>query len=1080
MLNIFISNKKTDKEKFIYESITQNKERTIVVVPDRYKVIAENNALYYMGSDILFDVEILSRRKLGSKILSEFGLEKTEYLNEYGRLMLVHKLIKRNSEELKIFSKISGNTNFTTLISNFISEFKSTGGTLDDIGSVLKDYGEEDALIFQKLRDLQIIIKAYEEELEKNEYKDHEDNINTYTNLVQKSDFIKNREIWIYNFIYEPVTFVKLIGELSCYAKNVNIVIDIDETDLGELFKRKIINTINEKNDREAQNIKINIKDIDGSYNRRLPESMNVAKFGNIHEEAENVAMKVLDLVRDEGYRMKDIAVLFCDDKIESLLKRRLFEYGIVSFFDERKSIAGSKGVNFVIHILESISNNYRTENIIEICKSGILNISDDDADEIERYVSKYNIKYNMWEKPFKYGLLEYGEKNFNHILELQKMIMDILLPLKKITEKTVNMNEFIKEFIKYLDEKINFRDKLKQLAEDQNKNGLLEASEITNQVYDGIIDILEQVKHIIGDERFELKEFIDIFYSGISAKDIGTIPYANDGIILGNISRTLLGNPKIVFIACANEGSFPKSNINAGIFTDEEIEYFANIKLMDGYSGETSTKSDLERIYNIIYKPEKLYVSYAISDGEGETLSDAETISDIKNELSQNVTIREMQNSFFEDVGISMIGSEISTLKHLMKEKRNNEHSDLQPYMNTIENWYKKEGNEYYQKASEYEKDTNEKGYIGKDLSKILFAKNDKFTFSPSRIEKYQKCPFNHFLTYGISVKEERSHQGGSREIGDIYHNSLSEFIKKISQMKEDKAKNISISDYAKEISDQEVINIIDDILEKEAEKYHEGLMTKDNKENYHLDRIRKILNSIGVVIVRQIKQGKLNKISTESNIDFNSEIKPIKISVDGEDIYIKGRIDRVDFLKSGGVRVIDYKTGSENFDKDKIVDGYQIQLMVYLESMLRSDENLTPGGIFYFKIQDDIGKKQKSDEERFKLDGAIVNEDIIFEESPFNIVGGVTKNKDGSLNKYSYSKIFNTEYGEFKTLRDKVMNTLKIASKDIIEGNVNADPLNYTKKSKTEDACQFCNYKSICRFDEIYKGNKKKRIIK
>jgi RecB family exonuclease len=54
---------------------------------------------------------------------------------------------------------------------------------------------------------------------------------------------------------------------------------------------------------------------------------------------------------------------------------------------------------------------------------------------------------------------------------------------------------------------------------------------------------------------------------------------------------------------------------------------------------------------------------------------------------------------------------------------------------------------------------------------------------------------------------------------------------------------------------------------------------------------------------------------------------------SGDGPSVTFRGRIDRVDDLPDGAVRIIDYKTGkASRYKADKLVGGTQLQLPIYL----------------------------------------------------------------------------------------------------------------------------------------------------
>ena len=75
MLKLYAGRENINKERFIYDRIKADGGKTLVLVPNQYTLSAEEQALKYLETDCLFDVEILSMNRLGLRMLQEQGTE---------------------------------------------------------------------------------------------------------------------------------------------------------------------------------------------------------------------------------------------------------------------------------------------------------------------------------------------------------------------------------------------------------------------------------------------------------------------------------------------------------------------------------------------------------------------------------------------------------------------------------------------------------------------------------------------------------------------------------------------------------------------------------------------------------------------------------------------------------------------------------------------------------------------------------------------------------------------------------------------------------------------------------------------
>ena len=211
-------------------------------------------------------------------------------------------------------------------------------------------------------------------------------------------------------------------------------------------------------------------------------------------------------------------------------------------------------------------------------------------------------------------------------------------------------------------------------------------------------------------------------------------------------------------------------------------------------------------------------------------------------------------------------------------------------------------------------------------------------------------------------------------------------------------------------------------------------------------------------------------------------------------EKIYLQGRIDRIDTLDLDGqtyIRIIDYKTGAKKFDLNELYYGLQIQLLVYLDAIIKNskyilDKQVRPGAILYFKVDDPIikSKKEMTIEEvekevldALKMKGLILKDAKVVRAMDKDIEGyslvipAAFKN-DGNFK--ASSDVVTEE--EFTLLREYVNKKMVELCEDMLSGDIKIQP---TKQSNRTH-CEYCDFSSICQFDTSIKDNKYKIVMK
>ena len=188
MLRIYQGRETVDKEKFMYEHV---QGETLVIVPDQYTLIAEEQAMRYLKTACLLNVEILGMNRLGLKMLQEQGAENVQMLDQYERFMLLARIIRNHKEELEIFRLSSDKRDFVDMVNDFISDFKQQDCRMEDLEAIIED-PSTDELLRKKLKEIASILEEYEE-LIQGKYKDVADYTALYTEAMAKSESLRNR-----------------------------------------------------------------------------------------------------------------------------------------------------------------------------------------------------------------------------------------------------------------------------------------------------------------------------------------------------------------------------------------------------------------------------------------------------------------------------------------------------------------------------------------------------------------------------------------------------------------------------------------------------------------------------------------------------------------------------------------------------------------------------------------------------------------------------------------------------------------------------------------------------------------------
>ena len=1113
----------TGKSRFCLEQIKKKIEnnndtnKLILIVPEQYTFDTERKFLDIVTEKGFLRGEVLSFKRMAHRVFEECGGRNAVKISDSGRNMLIYKLLKDKGDELLYFNRMSKEHGFSSVVSKIITEFKKYNISTEILGTREEEIHDEE--LKKKMNDLKLIYHDFNEILHKR-FIDSDDELTLLSEKLIDCNIYDGSEIWIDEFTTFTPQQLEVIKILAKRAKTVNITLcsdslgggsDVDYTDIFDAIRNtenSILNIMKEGNISYLEPI-----DLNKGYSYRFLESedlqhlekhfftypfkphkgkannVRLYKANNSYEEIETVAKDILVMVRDKGYRYKDIAVICRNiDEYEKIATVIFNDYNIPFFLDKKRQILDNPLVVLIISSLEILSSNWSYESVFKYLKSGLVNIEEKYIDILENYVLANGIKGYKWTKDL-YDRDDVKEDE-NIVLEIMEEIRAPLMKLHKNIKQNTSVKEIAINLYEFLVE-LNVFKTLENWLEEFNELGYQDKIKEYIQVPEMVMDILDQLVDVLGDEVIDIKEFTKILISGFEEKEIGVIPMALDQVNIGDISRVKGRDVKAVYLIGVNDGVLPAVNKDEGIISDRERDLLKNI----GIRLASDTKSRAFEEQFIVYTAltiasEYLMITFPMADFEGKSLRPSIIIPRIKKVLPNVIEESEIYNLRDQKDKFSKITAPIPTFNELISALRMEfEKEEVDEYWAETFKWF--ENNEVFRsKANRMFKGltyTNLVEKVPRDKIRRLYQlENKKLVFNISRIEKYAQCPFSYYVQYGLKAKDRKVYEFSAPDLGSFMHNVLDDFTNTVRNEK------IAWS----ELNKEKCKAIVNELVDKRLEGDTNSILNSTKKYKYFADRFKRTITKSVMVISEQMRKGRFEVFRNEFEFGGFKDGEPIKIDLPSkETVYLVGRVDRIDTLDLDGntyIKVVDYKSGNKKFNLTEVYYGLQIQLLVYLDALIKNSKYLLekqamPGAILYFKIDDPIikSKKQLTEEEikenilkELKMSGLLLKDINVVKamdsdiESAYSLIIPAAIKKDGNFT--ATSSVVTEE--QFDILRKYVNDKMAELCEEMLSGEIKIAPC----KNNNTPYCDYCDYSSICQFDTSIENNKYKIVLK
>ena len=1063
--NIFLGKTNLSLTKALLNKLKQNydEEKTshhIFLVPDRVTVLTEVKIFESLNIESTTSIEVLTMSRLSSKVLGSENV-----ISKNASCMIIQKILLEEKPNLKCFNKTI-TTDLSNNVYEIISQFKSCKINFDEVC-----VGGKDKILEDKLSDISLIYRRYQEYLTKNNLLDSMDKIDKLIEKLDQSSLVKDSFVYVCNFDGFTFQGFQLIDKISKICKEFNIgVLDSTNPSNEHIYNKdflekvkKILSFSNpniiccedeEKGD--FAHLRDNLYSFNLSPKKMERDAISLFEGEDFSKEVLFCASNIKNLIITKKYSFNDFVVVVPNLQEKFVYIQKVFnDYGFNYFLDIKEDFEKSVLVKFVKSLFEMINENYSKTSVLSFVKNPLFNANAEVVEDFEDVLNKFNVKNYFDLKNF--DLEIENKENFdlvrNALLKKTERFKDFV----KLKNKTFyNFVEELEMFLKSCNVEELLQNEISRLA-DLNEIKLVKLYE---QYYGKITEIFEEIKTVLKNEVCNFDLFVSTFIAGIKSISLSTIPISTNAIFVGDSNSSFFDKAKVYFILNIQEEVFPKVLSDYSLISDKEISKLSEKYLLEPSIKEVNFKQRFKAFDTLLKPEDKLFLSCNYS--------------------SQKF----LKGKIIEDVSkLFLVDDDNGGFKPLQFVKK----EDLNEFV--LNNNYKTAYNEFATSFRSYidgqGKNVKKLAILfnalklkKEDLSKFYYKneinlKNNPFFLnnkvSVSQIENYMACPFMHFCNYGLNLKERERGKINQIDIGLILH-SIAEILLRENKfpIEENLVEEASVKAFEKALS----------------KEIYEGI--KRGKENKILIKnLKKEAVRLCGYLNYQIKNSKFKPTYFEFGFGREKGKQDKSFDFNNGKTKLVGQIDRVDVFDKY-FRIIDYKTGNCDRNLKELYFGKKVQLDAYLhvfESLLK----LTPAGAYYFPIKGGF-EKEEDKNSKYKLKGETLNNFDVILASDVRFLN--EENKDSDLIDIKYLK--SDKGGRKLSSRAKVLSAKEIdergeyAIKLIEKTCEDINKLNLTPKPLVldgKDTCEYCKYFGFCKFSENFgnvKRNPKTKIDK
>ena len=1094
----------------IQASIKEPERNFYLIVPEQYTMEAQRELVTMHPAGGMMNIDAIGMNRLAYRVFDELGISTGQVLEDFGKSMLIKKILCEQQDTLHVYGSYYDKLGFVDEMKSMMSEIFQYNIKQDTIDEIMEQI-PEDSVVAGKMQDIRHIYEEFEA-FAGERYIVAEQLVELLTRHVGQSKLVCGSSLYFDGFTgFTPVQ-LELVEKLMTCADDLTFSFTLDDRDQKyehikdyELFY--LTKTTIQKLTEAAAAAGVEIESpvvLPGTINYRLGENrelfflernlfrspyrkwkqplerIHLTATGDAQDEIVFVASTIRRLVREKGYRYKDIAIVAGDlEQASHIYERVMDEYEIPVFIDANACLKANPCAETIRSVLAVLADDFSYDSVFRFLKAGMTDLSFEDIELLENYALKRGVRgYSRWNRAVSENYEKTSPVNVEEIRQaFMKMFGDIR---KAFADKKAATKDYVEALYDFLLQ-IHMYEKLEARKNELYEENRINEGDAYGQIFEKTVRLFDKIAELLGDTKMSVKEFYEIVDTGLSDIEVGVVPPTVDRVLIGDITRSRLNHIKVLFFTSVNDGIVPKAPKKGRILSDRDRDILSDCGLELAPSDKQNSYIEQFYIYTILTKPsDHLYISYHKLSASLESMRPSYLLGRISS-IFPSLQAEEY------DAASCMPDTVNRSLRRILRAEDSEDAEGRILTRILTEKGFAGELTAIY-RGRTYR---NVAEQLPPETIALLYGRY--LHVSVSKLELYARCGFAYFLKYGLRLKEREMYQVDVRNVGVILHSVMEGLFKQVRDTRNNDWENFP---------EDERMLMVTELVNRAAEEAA-GDFFEDNARNaYMLQMIERMAQTSAGMLQKHIRLGSMKPGMLEKTFDSaKDEVGSYLFELPNQiRMSINGKIDRVDVEEEDGtvyIKVIDYKSSARKLSLEEILNGEQLQLVTYsaiayeIEKMIYPDKDIQVAGLLYYSFDDPVieiesseidtdteqpefSDQEKLDAERMekmKLQGFVNESPAVIQKMDHtcNQSLPVKLDKNGDIKKSE--NVVSAD--QIRTIMELTRENIEELGSQIAEGKIAIEPY----KNKSNTGCDYCEFKNICHFDVKNGGNQYRR---
>ncbi len=1086
MLQLILGRSGYGKTHRLYQEIRavldkQTNTPVYLIVPEQASFETEKQLLQQFGAVDSQRVQVLSFTRMATTVFRDIGGIAGKRMDSTASLLLMHQALAAVEDRLSLFSRYAQTGDGVCELLDIVTECKQNALTADDLYAVADGLPHD--MLRTKTEELALIFDAYDAMVAQASWIDPQDDLTVLAKRLPDCHLFDGAYLFFDDFKGFTGQELLVIEQLLAKTAAVTVTLCTDGSfsqtqpitgrfytanrTVGKLQQLAHTHGVPIKpsihlaeNRRSADEYLRGVQDAcftaDPLRFEQHGERVSLVCCKTPHQECDYAARTIRRLLRENGGFARDFTVVTRDlatygGLLESALKREEIPF----YTDSRQTVLVQPLITLIESALSVVQNRWNTTDLLRLCKTGLIGFSALSTAHLENYALLWNVRKSDWQAPFEKhpdgldaAVTPETEQKLAYLNILRRRLTEPLVRFSRRLSGTCNGQEFATAVYRLLIEWRVPRLIRLQTARLQTQ-GELQAANEYSRIWDWTMDLLNTFASVLNGADLPFSRFADLFHAAVSKADLGVIPQTLDGVHIGSADRIRYTAPKTVIVVGANDGVFPQNPAGNSLLTDKERHRLISAGL--GLSDDAESNAAEERYYAymaLAAPSERLIITYAEQNQNGTALpssivSTVHRILPTLDIIHPDPSEIESKNDAFAQFAASF-GSDSPA------------HVSLQRVLS--------ENERYRSQILALEQRDTTFTITDPKTATALFGEH--LRLYPTQVETFYRCRFAYFCQYGIRIKPRKKAELNAAQAGQLAHYIMQTVLSKY------------VAEQFSDCTKERITNDTRVGVTAYIKEHLNGIADEDGRFANLIEQLSVLASSLLWRVVEELRSSQFVPVDYELPIgrfDENGEGVPpwILETPDGHTIQVRGTVDRVDVFKDGDkafVRIIDYKTGDKQFDLSEVLEGMNLQMLIYLFSICENGQarygQTTPAGVLYLPAKlpvvrvhrnitpEELNKKQLA---TMRMNGLLIDDVTILEAMEPKLEGLFIPVKTSSKGLSASSSLASLE--QFGRLQKRIARLLTEMVTTLHCGEVAPLPV-----GGTQDGCQYCEFHDIC----------------